>query len=249
MLHDILTVFLKEWNEYLHARGSKRGTIFIVFFPVLIFGIFMPLQAGREWVESPLPLVMFGWVPLLFVSAMIADSFAGERERHTLETLLVSRLSDSVILLGKYCAGISYGVLVTGLIVFTGLLTVNITQWNGSIVMYPLKWTLSGTAACVISSCLIAGIGVLVSLKAPTVRQAHQMMSFGIIAIAFLPSILVKLFFGRLSEGTRLWLKSTVNSLDPVSIGIAVAVVFLVLDAAVLFAAMKRFKRARMILD
>ena len=37
--------------------------------------------------------VMWMWFSLLLVINVVADSFAGERERHTLETLLASRLS------------------------------------------------------------------------------------------------------------------------------------------------------------
>ena len=37
---------------------------------------------------------------------MIADGIPGERERHTLETLLASRLSDRSILLGKVMAAV-----------------------------------------------------------------------------------------------------------------------------------------------
>ena len=37
----------------------------------------------------------------MMVSSLVADSFAGERERHTLETLLASRLPDRAILAGK----------------------------------------------------------------------------------------------------------------------------------------------------
>lgn len=51
------------------------------------------------------------YFPLVLTLTMVADSFAGERERHALETLLASRLSDRAILLGEAAALTSYGWL------------------------------------------------------------------------------------------------------------------------------------------
>ena len=71
---------------------------------IAVFGVFLPLQNGASWVTSPITMVYWAWMPLMLVTGVIADSFAGERERHTLETLLASRLPDRAILLGKVAA-------------------------------------------------------------------------------------------------------------------------------------------------
>ena len=65
---------------------------------------------------------------------MIADSFAGERERHTLETLLASRLSDRAILFGKIAACIAYGWLMAMLCVLVGTITENVSHWEGQVL-------------------------------------------------------------------------------------------------------------------
>jgi len=77
--------------------------------PLAILGIYLPWQNGPEWARTPLLPAALSWLPLLLVGALVADSFAGERERKTLETLLASRLSDRAILLGKIAALVSYG--------------------------------------------------------------------------------------------------------------------------------------------
>ena len=51
--------------------------------------IYVPLQMGRDWVDSPGSLFCL-IVPLMLVGMTIPESFAGERERHTLATLLAS---------------------------------------------------------------------------------------------------------------------------------------------------------------
>ena len=42
------------------------------------------------------------------IISFIGDAIAGERERHTLETLLASRMPDRAILLGKVIAIVLY---------------------------------------------------------------------------------------------------------------------------------------------
>ena len=98
MIADILTVARKEWKEYVLAgTGLKGGRMGLVIM-LVVFGVVLPAQNGTDWLTSPALLLAWAWVPLMLVSGVVADSFAGERERHTLETLLASRLPDQAIL-------------------------------------------------------------------------------------------------------------------------------------------------------
>src|SRR5438045_4186121 len=97
MATDLSTVIWKEWKEFL----SQRSTLLSMLVFLVIFAVLLPYQAGAGWVESPLGVVNLLFMPLFFVLTVIADAFAGERERHTLDTLLASRLSDRAILFGK----------------------------------------------------------------------------------------------------------------------------------------------------
>ncbi len=71
------------------------------------------------------------------------DSFAGERERHTLETLLASRLPDHAILSGKLLVCVLYSFIMTIIFIVLCLAVVNIAYWNGQLLMYPVaSWSL-----------------------------------------------------------------------------------------------------------
>ena len=108
MMTDIFTVAWKELREMLiqgDPRGRSKLSLLIV---VAVFGVLIPLQNGPAWVDSPLSIIVWGWMPFLWVSGIVADSFAGERERHTLESLLATRLSDRAILFGKLLAAMLY---------------------------------------------------------------------------------------------------------------------------------------------
>ena len=129
---DAWAIIWKEWREMLGQRGlrGKSGLLLTIG----VFGIALPLQAGRAWIESPVLLVTWSWVPMFLVSTVIADAFAGERERHTLETLLATRLSDRTILFGKMGAAIGYAAAITVASLVLGVLTVNVAVADRGIV-------------------------------------------------------------------------------------------------------------------
>src|SRR5438105_13515657 len=107
---DIRTVIWREWREFREQLLSlKRGGLSALVL-ALILGIVTPAQMGPEWLGSSLMLAYWPFVASSMVSSLIADSVAGERERHTLETLLASRLPDHAILAGKVIAALLYGL-------------------------------------------------------------------------------------------------------------------------------------------
>lgn len=189
MLADVFAVARKEWQEYLRLRGSTRSTLVGILIPLAVLGVYLPLQAGLEWVESPLSLAAWAWMPLIMASSVVADSFAGERERHTLETLLASRLTDRAILLGKILAAVSYAWILTLVLILLGLVTVNVNAHAGRLLLFaPTVW-LAGAIVGLLVALLISGIGVLVSLRASTVRQAQQTLSFATLFVVFVPVV------------------------------------------------------------
>lgn len=244
MIADMWTIMWKEIKELLTQRGKFRGGGVGMLIFIGVFGIFMPLQFGRGWVDSPAGLVYWAWVPFLLVSSVIADSFAGERERHTLETLLASRLSDKSILFGKVVAAIAYGWGFTIFSMLLGLITVNIVYGKGQLLMYPAAIGLGILILSFLVAGLAATLGVLVSLRASTVRQAQQTFSvafFVLFVPLFLLPMLPAAWLARVSQFL------TAANVEAIASGIAV--LLLIFDSGLLAIAMARFKRARLILD
>jgi ABC-2 type transport system permease protein len=163
---------VEEWKEMLLQRPNLRGGWLGLLVLIGVFGVFIPLQTGPDWIQSPANLALWAWVPFLLVSAVVADSFAGERERHTLETLLASRLSNRAILLGKISATIAYGWGLTLASVLMGLITTNLFHGQEAI-LYPPHWAgdprpdLSGFG-------LLSRMGVLISLRSSTVSRPSR---------------------------------------------------------------------------
>jgi ABC-2 type transport system permease protein len=244
MIADSLTVAWKELREMLmfgDTRGRNKLSLLVI---LLIFGVVIPLQSGRDWVTSPISAMVWAWMPYMWVYSVVADSFAGERERHTLEALLATRLSDRAILFGKLLAALAYGFTLTWAILLVSLVTINVTvQGNGLLLFSPLM-TLGALVFSILISGLAASIGVLVSLRASSVRQAQQWMSFGMLVL-FLPFMFIQFI-------PRVWLESfgaVVMNTNPVQIAIWAAVALLAIQAVLLAVAMRLFQRSKLILD
>ena len=107
-MSDILTMVWKELKDVFFQGGWR--SLIRPLIVVGIIGVYIPLQFGPQWVDlTPLGMLLLLWVPFYMIISFIGDVIAGERERHTLETLLASRMPDRAILLGKVVTTVLYG--------------------------------------------------------------------------------------------------------------------------------------------
>jgi len=245
MITDILTVASKELREILTFGGDARGRgKYSLLILVGVFGVIFPLQSGREWVTSAMSIMVWGWMPFLWVSGIVSDLFAGERERHTLEALLATRLSDQAILFGKLLAAVTYGVSLTWLVLLASIVTINIVHGKDGLLFYPLAITVGALVFSILVSGLSASIGVLVSLRASSVRQAQQTMSIGMLVL-FLPFMLIQFIPGSwLEAGSHL-----VENIQPIQVAIGLAVFLLAIEVILITIAKRSFQRSKLILD
>ena len=248
MIQDILTVMWKEWKGLFRYQGSMRTVVFNLVVPVGMLGIFLPWQEGRDWMSGPLALIGCALIPALLVGMKIPDSFAGERERHTLATLLASRLPDRAILFGKIAAAVAYGWGMTMVVLFIGLVTANGTHWDGHVLLYTPTIALAGVGLSLLTAVFMAGAGVLISLRSATVQGATQTLMFAILVV---PMVLQVLFLVALGSGPggKALVGQIFGTLGSTPIVLAFFTVLIVTDLALLVAAMARFQRARLILD
>ncbi len=250
MFSDILTVMWKERKELFTERETVRGTLASLLGPLImmaVMGIVVPWQAGRIWVEGPLSLAPALFVSLMF-GGMTAGAIAGERERHTLETLLASRLSDQAILFGKVDIAVCFASASALATVLLGLVTVNITHWGGRLLLYPPNVMAADLLLSLLAATLSATMGVFVSLRAATVRQAEQnimaLLAGGSMVLLLAPVLALKTIPGLEAHFVKL-----LNSLDATQFALILLFALIVLDVAFLVAAMHRFQRARLILS
>lgn len=244
-MNDMLTIVSKELKEYVMARGSVRLRL-LTFLPILlIFGVFLPLQQRDAWTQGPLAGVFPIVLPFILTGGAVADSFAGERERHTLETLLATRLSDRDIFLGKVLAAVLYSLSLVWACTLLSLFTLNITKGSQPFFIYAESVLITIVIGSILSSVLIAGIGVLVSLRAPTVRAAAQIFSLVTLVLFVGGPFLLQ----ALPNSAKAWILQTFSSTNVAVIGVIAAAIVLVIDVMLLAIGIARFQRTRLILE
>jgi ABC-2 type transport system permease protein len=245
VIHDVWTIMWKEWKEFLLQRGSSRkGTFINIGLPLMVFGVVVPWRIGTAYVDQPTILLMPAAALILVILTVSTDSFAGERERHTLETLLASRLSDQAILFGKVLAAVFFVWTLLVVILLSGLAVVNLRHSDGRLLMFEVMPVTAILVFHFLLSLLASCGCVFVSLKAETVRQAMQTLNFAFMGLVFAVVFALQL----LPDPWRTGLFQYVAQ-HPVESGISGALTLALVDAALLAAARVRFRRARLILD
>ncbi|HEY98314.1 MAG TPA: ABC transporter permease [Dehalococcoidia bacterium] len=246
MIADILTVIWKERRSLFRHHGSRLRAIFSLVVPIAVFGILLPWQEGSGWIEGFWSIITCVFIPLLLVGTIIPESFAGERERHTLETLLSSRLPDQAILFGKIIVAIIYGWGMTLIVLLLGLIIANATGWEGQIILFPPIIALADVVVSLLLAAIMASLGVFISLKSATVQGATQML----MATTLFPILILGISFtfifsmkGDLSQR----IKNALESLDQTQAVLITIAVLFVICSCLFWAAAVRFKRQKLI--
>jgi ABC-2 type transport system permease protein len=128
--------------------------------------------------------------------------------------------------------------------VWMGLLTVNLVHGRGELLLYSWKFTLAILALSWLGAWLAAGAGVLVSLRAATVRQAQQVLMLAIMLLLFVPVYGVQL----LPDEWRAQIARTLAAGGETRLVLGIIFALAVVDTSLIIAAMARFRRARLIL-
>lgn len=244
MMADIGTIMLKEFMELFPRRARLRGAAQALM-NIVLFGLFLPWQFGLTWLNSLSTLFWMMFGALFWTTSVVVDSFAGERERHTLEALLASRLSNRAILFGKFLAAVSYvwGQLMLSLLL--GALVVSLAHGAGRLLFYRPGVALGAMGLGLLGAGLVASLGILVSLRAPTVRQAQQALLIPLSLMLTAPNLVLLMLPSDLQARIFAWLTDA----EVVPLILAGLAGLLALDAGLLAAALVRFQRARLILD
>ena len=150
-----------------------------------------PLVAERL---IPFLLLVVGFFPISFCLVIALESFAGERERQSIEPLLAAPISNRQLYLGKMVAALVPPLLAAYLGIGVYLIGL---WWNLRWVPEPMLLTqilvLTGAQAVV-----MVGAAVVISSQTTSVRAANLLASFIIIPAAQLIMLeSMVMFWGR----------------------------------------------------
>ena len=168
-------------------------------------------------------------IPIMASSVMGSDSFAGERERKTIEALLATPISDSELLLGKILVSFIPAMLVTFVsfgVYATIVDALTVGMFNGMLLLPNINFLIMifGVAPT-IALCSI-GLTVIISAKVKGFKEAQQ-----ISVVLLLP--VLGLVFAQISG---------VLVLGPLVLAALIGVLAIV-DVAVFYVGVKIFRR------
>ena len=112
-------------------------------------------------------------------------------------------------------------------------------------MFYPLATAVGVPVFSLLTSLLAASAGVLVSLRAPTARQAAQMLSISVMLLLFVPMFGIQ----ALPDDVKASLAAVATKINPLVAAGAFLAVLLIADGVLLSLGFLRFRRARLILD
>ena len=245
MMADIQAVMWKATKGLFRVQGRKSQMLMTVFMPIVL-AIYLPWQEGVHWFHNAMSFVPAILIPFMLVGLTIPDSFAGERERHTLETLLASRLSDRSILIVKVAVCVLFAWCATLSVLLLSAVTVNAMHWDGQPMFYSGTVLAADVLLSLLVALLTAGAGVLISLRSATVQSAQQ----SLMMILMIPLVVLQIGgLVAMQVAGRESIKAFFERVELGDVAIALAIALLVIDLVLLAAALARFNRARLILE
>lgn len=181
------------------------------------------LQNWVVWMTGYLLSPLFLLLPLMFSSVLGADSFAGEKERKTLEALLHTPASDAELFVGKVLASVTPAVAISWGSFLVYSIVVNVAAWNimgGVWFPKPAWWPL---ILWVTPAVAVLGMAatVLVSARVSSTVEANQSgSSLMLLVLALVAGQLSGALF--LNVTTMWWIGAVVWVVDAVLLRLAV---------------------------
>lgn len=175
---------------------------------------------------------MYLIVPLMVASVVAADSFAGEKERKTLEALLHSPISRSELLVGKILSGWlpAIGVSLLSFVLYS--VVGNLVGWPlmGRIFFPNAMWFVLVLWVAPAVSGLGLSLMVIVSTRVRTFQEAYQLGGMVVLPV-------VLLMIGQIS------------GLVFLSVGVALLLGLAIwaIDAVLLLIGVKTFQREKLL--
>ncbi|HEY0607142.1 MAG TPA: ABC transporter permease subunit, partial [Herpetosiphonaceae bacterium] len=176
------------------ARREMRDNLtdWRMMFPILILTFVVPIliltaalyaidfigDTGTVARMIPFGLLLAGFLPASFSLITALESFVGEKERNTLESLLAMPMSDSELYLGKLIAALlpPVGSAMLAMLTFAVCFSISSNGEIQSLVNPSIMWLMVLLIAMK-GVVMVAG-AVIISSHTTTIRAANLLASF-----------------------------------------------------------------------
>jgi ABC-2 type transport system permease protein len=116
-------------------------------------------------------------IPVMASSVMGSDSFAGEKERKTIEALLATPISDSELLLGKILVSFIPAMIITtaSFAIYSTITDLaTFTMFNGTLLLPNAVWLIMIFGVAPTLALCSIGLTVIISAKVKGFKEAQQ---------------------------------------------------------------------------
>ncbi len=220
-----LAEIMTDWRMVVPLLTLTFVVPSLAVLTVLLVTVFLH---DTNWALSllPLTLLLCGFLPAGFAMGNASESFVGEQERKTLESLLSTAVTDAEIYLGKVTAAVLLPLTSSLLAIatFTGLFVLSVPAplvaqlHPAMIAAIVLLVTLKAIV-------LVAG-AVLISIHATSVRGANLLSAFALVPVGAMVNV-----------DAYLLVAHRLDLLLPIAVSFAITAVLL------LWAGLSTFKR------
>jgi uncharacterized membrane protein SpoIIM required for sporulation len=191
---DLGLTWFVAWRELRDQLRDWR-----IIFPMVVLTLIMPFlailgaQAAIDFTSNygtpliaerlvPFLLMVVGYFPITVSLVIALESFVGEKERGTIEPLLVTPLKDWQLFTGKLIAGTAAPLVTSYLGITVYLIGLHFQQ----IPIPDLNRMLQTLILTSVQALLMVSGAILISTQATSVRAANLMASFIVIPMALL---------------------------------------------------------------
>jgi ABC-type transport system involved in multi-copper enzyme maturation permease subunit len=211
MWRDLKLMLWKEWKQAISNKQLVPMVILPLYMGIILPIVFTSADVAKDFVNLDSLLVIIMTLMLSFIgsissSVFVAYSFAGEREANTLPTLLTTRLSDTVLVLGKafFAFLISLSMNILTVICFLVVMLFRYGSITKAVAPFAsLTGILNPLIIPLLFSMLSISIGMLISTKIIDAKTAS--------GVAFLPEVPVIALVGFMLLGNPFHLSAPMN--------------------------------------
>ena len=170
---------MQELSQLPRRMGGRTGVL-IYAFAMLALGILLPWHLSFDFLDA-MVLLAYACLPALLVAPVVAESFAGDRERAQIPAALEERRQS---MYAKVAAGALYGWISALAALVLGIATVNFsfTRWILPPALLAIDLALMSLAVSVSA----ASIAAAISVRARSAKYAKRTLRQGFLLLLVL---------------------------------------------------------------
>jgi len=170
---------MQELSQLPRRMGGTTGVL-IYAFAMLALGILLPWHLGFDFLDA-MVLLAYACLPALLVAPVVAESFAGDRERAQITATLQERRR---LMYAKVAAGALYGWISALLVMIMGLTTVCL--WFARWILPPALLAIDLALMSLAVSVSASSISASISVKARSAKHAKRTLRQGFLLLLVL---------------------------------------------------------------